>query len=464
MPESRPPHHPRAFSSTSHMKLLPRRTHFHHHHHHHHHRYYHYLEKLKKYYKWLIWFFLSIYLFFSSTTSSSHFLFPHPLPLKTSIQLKATSRALSETTSPSSPLRIYVYDLPSRFNRDWLSDPRCGTHLFAAEVAIHEALLASRGGGIGTDDPDDADFFLVPAYVSCNFSTPNGFPSLRHARPLLASAVSLVSSRFPFWNRSRGRDHIFVASHDFGACFHPMEDVAIADGIPEFMRESVLIQTFGVNRPHVCQEADHVLVPPYVPPEVAREFLEPEKAKRDIWAFFRGKMEVHPKNISGRFYSKKVRTEILERYGDNPKFYLKRKRFAGYRSEIARSVFCLCPLGWAPWSPRLVESVVLGCVPVIIADDIRLPFPETLRWPEISLTVAERDIARLEEVLDHVSETNLSAIQRNLWDPAKRRALLFNRRIEEGDATWHVARELEGKLDRSWRRRRRYELGTVTWR
>jgi hypothetical protein len=41
-----------------------------------------------------------------------------------------------------------------------------------------------------------------------------------------------------------------------------------------------------------------------VPPEVALELPEPEKARRDIFAFFRGKMEVHPKNISGHFYGK----------------------------------------------------------------------------------------------------------------------------------------------------------------
>ncbi|XP_020094022.1 probable glucuronosyltransferase Os03g0107900 [Ananas comosus] len=447
-----PNHHSSSSSSSSRMKLLPRRTHHFPHHHHHHHQHHHhrrsqYLEKLKKYYKWLLWLSLSLYLFFSTATSSS----PSKPPLAPA------------SSSSSPPLRIYVYDLPARYNRDWLSNPRCGSHLFAAEVAIHEALLAHGDRAL---DPADADLFFVPVYVSCNFSTPTGLPSLRHARPLLSSAVRLLSSRFPFWNLSRGRDHLFVASHDFAACFHPMEDVAVADGIPDFLRHSILLQTFGSRRPHPCQQAAHVVIPPYVSPDIALHLPpDPAAVPRDIWAFFRGKMEVHPKNISGRFYSKKVRTEILERYGGNPRFYLKRKRYAGYRAEIARSVFCLCPLGWAPWSPRLVEAVVLGCVPVVIADDIRLPFPEVVRWEEISLAVPERDVARLEAVLDHVAATNLSEIQRNLWDPAKRRALLFHRPMEEGDATWQAMRELRAMLGRSRRRRRpRGESGADTWR
>jgi hypothetical protein len=96
-----------------------------------------------------------------------------------------------------------------------------------------------------------------------------------------------------------------------------------------------------------------------------------------------------------------------------------------------------------------VESVLLGCIPVIIADNIRLPFPDVLRWPDISLQVAERDVSSLEAVLDHVAATNLTTMQRNLWDPVKRRALVFNRPMDKGDATWQVLKELEAKLDRS---------------
>lgn len=82
------------------------------------------------------------------------------------------------------------------------------------------------------------------------------------------------------------------------------EEVAIADGIPEFLKETILLQTFGVKKQHVCQEAEHVLIPPYVGPELSEEYPDPATARRDIFAFFRGKMEVHPKNVSGRFYSK----------------------------------------------------------------------------------------------------------------------------------------------------------------
>ncbi|KAL3518434.1 hypothetical protein ACH5RR_021023 [Cinchona calisaya] len=410
-----------------------------------------------RYFKWLLWISLSFY-FLSSflithkppTTPSSLSLSKTFLP-----RLKASRAVFEESTNPSSiglfrGLKIYIYELPSKYNTDWLQDSRCSNHLFASEVAIHRALLNSEQ--VRTFDPWEADFFFVPVYLSCNFSTVNGFPAIGHARNLLASAIQIISSEFPFWNRSLGgADHVFVASHDYGACFHAMEDRAKAEGIPKFLEKSIILQTFGVNYDHPCQNVENVVIPPYIPPESVRMTLDkqPVDGRRDIFAFFRGKMEVHPKNVSGRFYSKRVRTVIWQKYGNDRRFYLKRHRFAGYQSEIVRSTFCLCPLGWAPWSPRLVESVALGCVPVIIADGIRLPFPTAVPWAEISLAVAEKDVAKLGPILEHVASTNLTAIQGNLWDPRVRRALLFNDRMVDGDATWQVLEALSRKLDRS---------------
>ena len=82
--------------------------------------------------------------------------------------------------------------------------------------------------------------------------------------------------------------------------------MAIADGIPGFLKRSIILQTFGVQGKHPCQDVENVLIPPYVSPDSVRTTLEraPPNGRRDIFAFFRGKMEVHPKNVSGRFYSK----------------------------------------------------------------------------------------------------------------------------------------------------------------
>ncbi|KAG2308439.1 hypothetical protein Bca52824_028187 [Brassica carinata] len=434
---------------------------------------------LKNYYKWILCFSLTLYFvasFFvdhdqedhpssSSSLSPSNPLITNPKPKllasRAMFESKIHDQRLSFPlqrpnikTDVFNNLKIYIYDLPSKFNTDWLANDRCSNHLFAAEVALHKALL-SLDGDVRTEDPYEADFFFVPVYVSCNFSTVNGFPAIGHARLLIKEAIDLVSAQYPFWNRTSGSDHVFTATHDFGSCFHTMEDRAIADGVPKMLRNSIVLQTFGVTYKHPCQEVENVVIPPYISLGSLHKTQKniPAAQERDIRVFFRGKMEIHPKNVSGRFYSKRIRTEIWRSYGGDRRFYLQRQRFVGYQSEIARSVFCLCPLGWAPWSPRLVESVALGCVPVIIADGIRLPFPSVVRWPDISLTVAERDIGRLGDILEHVAATNLSDIQKNLEDLSVRRALMFNVPPREGDATWQILEALSKKLNRSVRRK-----------
>ncbi|KAJ7545101.1 hypothetical protein O6H91_09G107300 [Diphasiastrum complanatum] len=358
--------------------------------------------------------------------------------LRTDFPTEGYSNPLNLATG----VKIYVYDLPPKFNQDWLVDSRCNSHLFAAEVAIHRILLSSP---VRTLIPSEADFFFLPVYVSCNFNTITGFPYLGHARELLQNAVQLIS-KMPYWNRSGGSDHLVVASHDYGACFHAMEDLAISSGVPDFLRKSIILQTFAQNKHHPCQDVDHIQIPPYVAPiQVLQRWPPPEQHVRNIWAFFRGKMEIHPKNISGRIYSRGIRTTIWRKFSHSKKFYIKRKKSEHYQSEILRSIFCLCPLGWAPWSPRIVESVVFGCVPVIIADDIALPYSHVINWNKISLTVPERDVHKLDRILQHVALKNLTVIQNNLWKEENRRALLYIDPMVKGDATWQILDQLARK-------------------
>jgi len=84
---------------------------------------------------------------------------------------------------------------------------------------------------------------------------------------------------------------------------------------------------------------------------------------------------------------------------------------------------------------------------------LALPYPDVVPWANISLSVPERDVAKLGKVLERVTATNLTAIQNNLWNDTIRRALLFNEPLQRGDATWQVLQGLTRKLSRSYRNR-----------
>ena len=85
-----------------------------------------------------------------------------------------------------------------------------------------------------------------------------------------------------------------------------------------------------------------------------------------------------------------------------------------YRDEMRQSVFCLAPLGHATWTIRAFEALMLGCIPVIIADDSYLPFQRWLDWPRFSVLVAERDVSRLSFILRAIPPEKVAALQRNV--------------------------------------------------
>lgn len=118
---------------------------------------------------------------------------------------------------PVGRLKVFVYELPSKYNKRILQkDPRCLNHMFAAEIFMHKFLLSSP---VRTLNPEEADWFYTPAYTTCHL-TKSGLPLPFKSPRMMRSAILLISSKWPYWNRTEGADHFFVVPHDFGACFH----------------------------------------------------------------------------------------------------------------------------------------------------------------------------------------------------------------------------------------------------
>ena len=58
----------------------------------------------------------------------------------------------------------------------------------------------------------------------------------------------------------------------------------------------------------------------------------------------------------------------------------KSRGFQCYHETLALHTFALCPGGWEPWSPRLYDAMYDGAIPVILADNMKLPFRDYLDW------------------------------------------------------------------------------------
>ena len=63
------------------------------------------------------------------------------------------------------------------------------------------------------------------------------------------------------------------------------------------------------------------------------------------------------------------------------------------------SKFCLHVRGTRVQSPRLIEGMMFGCVPVILADGYELPMSWLFDWSKFSIRLPEIEYRRLPDVL-----------------------------------------------------------------
>ena len=98
-------------------------------------------------------------------------------------------------------------------------------------------------------------------------------------------------------------------------------------------------------------------------------------------------------------YSRGVRQFIKAHLLGTRGFKVVEGHYNGYCEDLHRAQFCLAPEGWHAWSPRVYEAVVAGCVPVLISDDLELPFERWLSYDDFLVRVSPKDIARLPAML-----------------------------------------------------------------
>lgn len=149
-------------------------------------------------------------------------------------------------------------------------------------------------------------------------------------------------------------------------------------------------------------------------------------SQRQTLAFFAGKMHGYLRPILLDYWQNKdpdmkISGKLQKSSGDS----------TSYTDYMRSSKYCISARGYEAYTPRVVEAIFHGCVPVILSDNYVPPFFETLNWESFAVFVLERDIPNLKRILESIPEERYVEMQRRVMQV--QRHFLWHDRAEKFD-------------------------------
>ncbi|KAK8501620.1 hypothetical protein V6N12_034020 [Hibiscus sabdariffa] len=330
--------------------------------------------------------------------------------------------------------------LKHRRRRFWSDLERLEGGLQRARAAIQEAMNGSR---LKDPDysPDGPIYRNAKVFHRSYLEMEKQFKSvtrMRHFLPdlrsfgrIISDYVDVVAGKHPHWNRSHGADHFILACHDWVnltlsfAHFHPSYNVDSIERslhevygmlypgpyssfyVPELVRNSIRA---------LCNANTSERFDPKKDVSIPEINLRSNKlsglingglssSKRSILAFFAGGNHGAIRPILFEHWKRKDQDiQVFE--------YL--PKGVSYNDLMRKSKYCLCPSGYEVASPRVVESLYNGCVPVLISKDYVQPFSDVLNWKMFSVMVSIEEIPNLKEILMRIPERQYQRMQKRV--------------------------------------------------
>ncbi|KAL9243238.1 hypothetical protein vseg_017150 [Gypsophila vaccaria] len=323
-------------------------------------------------------------------------------------------------------LRVYMYDMPPEFhfgllewkagpNRIWpdVSNPSQvprypgGLNLqHSIEYWLTLDLLSSNIKGIvrpctviRVESPSEADFIFVPFFASLSYnrySKVHGKEKVSLNRKLQNQLVEFLMRR-PEWRKSRGKDHIIVAHHPNSMLYARRKLGSARFVLADFGR-------------YVAKTAnpEKDIIAPYK--HVVKTISSNESAtfeRRPTLIYFQGAIYRKDGGVIRQelYYLLKDEKDVHFTFGS-----AQRSGVRQASQGMGSSKFCLNIAGDTPSSNRLFDAIVSHCVPVIISDDIELPYEDVLDYSKFSLFVWASDAVKQGYLLNL-----LRGIQRDEW-------------------------------------------------
>ncbi|KAK6123319.1 hypothetical protein DH2020_042928 [Rehmannia glutinosa] len=322
-------------------------------------------------------------------------------------------------------LRVYLYDLPPEFhfgllgwkgsaNQTWpnVSDQKTipsypgGLNLqHSTEYWLTLDLLASNTenvvrpcSAIRVMNSSEADVLFVPFFSSLSYNR----HSKRHEKQKASGDRMLQEKLVEFlfgrteWRRLGGKDHLIVAHHPnsmltarkkLGSCMFVLSDFGRYSAKIANLKKDVIapykhmVRTIPVdNSPHSMNANIGVF-------QGAIYRKDGGVIRQELYYLLKDEKDVH-------FTFGSVQSNGVKEAGKG----------------MASSKFCLNIAGDTPSSNRLFDAIASHCVPVIISDEIELPFEDVLDYSEFSVFVRSEDAVKKGYLLNL-----LRGIKREKW-------------------------------------------------
>ncbi|KAJ8427220.1 hypothetical protein Cgig2_028744 [Carnegiea gigantea] len=282
--------------------------------------------------------------------------------------------------------KVYVYkegDLPI------VHDGPC-KNLYTIEGRfVHE--MEFHAESFRTENPNKAHVYFMPFSVTRMVQylykpIPHDATPLRQ---FVSDYVNVISTKYPFWNRTQGADHFMLSCHDWGP-YASEGNLNLYNNSIRVLCNANSSEGFKPRKDVSLPEVyffDNDINPKLLP-------LSRPTAPPSYLAFFAG-------GLHGP-----VRPILLKHWkGKDPELqvheYLPKN--LDYYNMMRQAKFCLCPSGYEVASPRIVDAIYAECVPVILSKNYVLPFSDVLRWEAFSIQIDVNEIPRLKEILKTVS-------------------------------------------------------------
>ncbi|KAL7096721.1 hypothetical protein ACP275_10G097300 [Erythranthe tilingii] len=262
-------------------------------------------------------------------------------------------------------------------------------------ILIHQIEISK----FRTRDPGKAHVYFIPLSVQ-SIATYAYVIHNRAWSPLQNIArdyVKLISTKYPHWNRTLGRDHFILGCHDWTP--------TISHGVPLLFKNSIRVLC-NANTSEGFKPSIDVSMPEIYLPEGTMDGLigGPPPSDRSVLVFYAG-------GVHGP-----IRQMLMDQWKDNkdPEVQIHEylPKNMSYYDVFRRSKYCICPSGWEVASPRMVEALYMGCVPVLLKENYAKPFDDVLDWSTFAVDVRVDEIRDLKKILMGISTEKYVEMQR----------------------------------------------------